>query len=109
MAVKLPNVEEDEFRASLVELERLVNTLGYDVVARVTQARDGLSPAAVLGEGKLMELAKLCGGSGAASSSTPRAAIARSTALACGVPGSGVRNASTSSPSSVANRLVAST
>jgi GTP-binding protein HflX len=64
LAVKLPNVEEDEFRASLVELERLVNTLGYDVVAQVTQARDGLSPAAVLGEGKLMDLAKLCGGSG---------------------------------------------
>ena len=64
LAVKLPNVEEDEFSASLVELTRLVNTLGYDVVARVTQARDGLSPAAVLGEGKLMDLAKLCGGSG---------------------------------------------
>jgi GTP-binding protein HflX len=64
LAVKLPNVEEDEFRASLVELTRLVNTLGYDVVAQVTQARDGLSPAAVLGEGKLMDLAKLCGGSG---------------------------------------------
>jgi len=64
VAVKLPTVEEDDFRASLVELERLVNTLGYDVVAKITQARDGLSPAAVLGEGKLMELAKLCGGSG---------------------------------------------
>ncbi len=49
---------------SLVELERLVATLGYDVVATVTQARDSLAPAAVIGEGKLKELAALTGGTG---------------------------------------------
>jgi len=50
--------------ASLSELERLVTTLGYDVRERVVQARVNLAPAAVLGEGKLKELARLTGGSG---------------------------------------------
>jgi GTP-binding protein HflX len=50
--------------ASLAELSRLVTTLGYDVTARVLQSRATLAPAAVLGEGKLQELARLTGGSG---------------------------------------------
>ena len=48
----------------MAELERLVRTLGYRVVARVTQTRGTLAPAGVLGEGKLAELAALTGGSG---------------------------------------------
>jgi len=64
VGVKLPGVDETEFESGLEELERLVTTLGYRPVARVTQARDGLSPAAVLGEGKLAELVELTGGSG---------------------------------------------
>jgi GTP-binding protein HflX len=64
VAVKLPDVPESDFQASLAELERLASTLGYDVVATLTQAREGLHPAAVLGEGKLRELSELCGGSG---------------------------------------------
>ncbi|HTQ03477.1 MAG TPA: GTPase HflX [Polyangiaceae bacterium] len=64
VGVKLPGVDEDEFDSGLAELERLVTTLGYRPSARVTQARDGLSPAAVLGEGKLAELVELTGGSG---------------------------------------------
>jgi GTP-binding protein HflX len=64
VAVKLPETADGDFRASLVELERLVNTLGYEVVERITQARESLSPAAVLGEGKLEQLAKLSGGTG---------------------------------------------
>jgi GTP-binding protein HflX len=50
--------------ASLAELSRLVTTLGYEVKARIVQPRASLAPAAVLGEGKLLELAKLTGGSG---------------------------------------------
>jgi GTP-binding protein HflX len=50
--------------ASLAELSRLVTTLGYDVQARIVQPRASLAPAAVLGEGKLLELARLTGGSG---------------------------------------------
>lgn len=64
VAVKLPDVSEPELDASLGELGRLVKTLGYDVVARVTQARENLAAGAVLGEGKLAELAELTGGSG---------------------------------------------
>jgi GTPase len=64
VGVLLPTVTAEEQAASLAELERLVTTLGYRPMARVTQARPGLSPAAVLGEGKLEELAELTGGSG---------------------------------------------
>ena len=64
VGVRLPGVSEAEFSSSLDELERLVKTLGYRVVTRVTQARATLAPASVLGEGKLLELAALTGGSG---------------------------------------------
>jgi len=64
VGVRLPGVSEQEFASSLDELERLVKTLGYRVVARVTQTRGTLAPTAVLGEGKLVELAAITGGSG---------------------------------------------
>src|SRR4051812_26046812 len=40
VAVKLPHVDQLEFESSLGELERLVTTLGYEVVAQVTQVRN---------------------------------------------------------------------
>jgi GTP-binding protein HflX len=64
VGVRLPGVSEQDFEASLDELERLVKTLGYRVVSRITQTRATLAPAAVLGEGKLAELAAITGGSG---------------------------------------------
>ena len=64
VAVKLPDVSDEELSSSLAELGRLVSTLGYETVATVTQSRTALAPAAVLGEGKLEELAALTGGSG---------------------------------------------
>ncbi|RYZ01967.1 MAG: GTPase HflX [Myxococcales bacterium] len=64
VAVRLPDVDADAAESSLAELARLVTTLGYDVTARVLQTRSSLGPAAVLGEGKLKELARLTGGSG---------------------------------------------
>ena len=64
VGVRLPGVSEVEFEASLDELERLVKTLGYRVVSRMTQTRGTLAPTAVLGEGKLGELAAITGGSG---------------------------------------------
>ncbi len=72
VGVKLPGVDDAEFEASLAELERLVKTLGYRVVGRISQARASLSPAAVLGEGKLAELAAFTGGSGEAGVVVPR-------------------------------------
>jgi GTP-binding protein HflX len=48
----------------MAELGRLVHTLGHEVVGEVTQRREGLAPGAVLGEGKLEELAGWTGGTG---------------------------------------------
>lgn len=41
-----------------------MTTLGYDVIATVSQRREALAPGAVVGEGKLKELAALTGGKG---------------------------------------------
>jgi GTP-binding protein HflX len=64
VAVRLPDVDAAKSDASLDELTRLVTTLGYDVVERVVQSRSHFAPAAVLGEGKLKQLARLTGGTG---------------------------------------------
>lgn len=72
MAIQLPRVEDHELAASLEELDRLVTTLGYDVVARVTQPRSHMEAAAVVGEGKLHELAALTGGTGEVGGAAPK-------------------------------------
>jgi GTP-binding protein HflX len=64
VGVQLPGVTDEDHASDLAELGRLVDTLGYDVVATVTQRRDSLAAAAVLGEGKLKELADRTGGKG---------------------------------------------
>ncbi len=72
VGVRLPGDDERAFEASLAELERLVTTLGYRPIGRVTQARASLAPAAVLGEGKLAELAELTGGTGHVGTTPPK-------------------------------------
>jgi GTPase len=72
VGVQLPGVTDDDHAADLAELGRLVDTLGFDVVATVTQRRDSLAAAAVLGEGKLKELADLTGGKGVVPSGAPK-------------------------------------
>jgi GTPase len=64
VSVQLADVDDVQQKGDLEELARLVSTLGYDVVGTITQKRDGLAAAAVLGEGKLKELAALTGGKG---------------------------------------------
>lgn len=64
VAVQLPGIDDAQHTADIAELRRLVTTLGLEVIAQVTQRRDALSPATVLGEGKLRELAAWTGGSG---------------------------------------------
>lgn len=64
VGVQLPDVDAVEHAASLAELGRLAHTLGYEVVGEVSQRRDSLAPGAVLGEGKLEELATWTGGTG---------------------------------------------
>ena len=64
VAIRTPRVTVEELESSLQELTRLVNTLGHHVVGQVTQKRSSDKYAAVLGQGKLAELALWTGGSG---------------------------------------------
>lgn len=72
VAIHFPRVDDQEFASSLEELGRLVTTLGYQVVARVTQMRSHLESAAVVGEGKLQELAEITGGTGHIGTTAPK-------------------------------------
>jgi GTP-binding protein HflX len=72
VAVHFPRVEDLEFQSSLEELGRLVATLGYQVVAQVTQPRSHLEAAAAIGEGKLQELAEITGGTGRLPTTAPQ-------------------------------------
>jgi len=65
-------VSDVDHATDLAELGRLVQTLGFDVVGTVTQRRDSLAAAAVVGEGKLKELADLTGGKGVVPPARPR-------------------------------------
>lgn len=65
LGVQLPEVSDAELASSLDELARLATTLGLAPVARVTQKRERLAAAAVVGTGKLRELAEWTGGPGA--------------------------------------------
>jgi GTP-binding protein HflX len=64
VAVQLPDVDNAEHEASIVELERLAKTLGLEPVGRIVQRRSSLAPGVVLGDGKLKELAEWTGGTG---------------------------------------------
>jgi GTP-binding protein HflX len=64
VSVQLQGVTDAEQRSSLKELKRLCETLGFEVVGEVTQKRQGLGAATLLGEGKLVELATWTGGTG---------------------------------------------
>jgi len=55
-AVQLPNVTDQEFEISLVELRELAKTLGFEVVATFTQKRARFDTAAYLGTGKRQEM-----------------------------------------------------
>lgn len=64
VGIQLPRVPDDEVKSSLEELQRLVDTLGYEVIGTLSQKRPGTSGAVVVGEGKLRELARWTGGPG---------------------------------------------
>ncbi|MFT3913937.1 MAG: GTPase HflX [Anaeromyxobacteraceae bacterium] len=64
VGVQLPDVTDEAHASHLAELRRLVDTLGYETVATVSQRRGGTGSGTVLGSGKLMELARLTGGPG---------------------------------------------
>jgi GTP-binding protein HflX len=64
LSVQLPKISDLDHQASVNELKRLVDTLGYEVVGQLSQKRNSATTALVLGEGKLQELAKWTGGPG---------------------------------------------
>jgi GTP-binding protein HflX len=72
VGIQLPGVSDADHEASLVELARLVDTLGFDVIGRVTQRRARLAPSAGLGAGKLKVLAEWTGGTGIVPSGATR-------------------------------------
>jgi GTP-binding protein HflX len=72
LGVQLPGVDDRELASSLDELARLAKTLGFSVIARVTQRRARLDPGVVVGAGKLKELADWTGGTGVVPVGPPR-------------------------------------
>ena len=64
VGIQTPDVDDVAHAASLGELGRLVKTLGYEVIGTISQKRDDIGGATVLGKGRLEELAALTGGTG---------------------------------------------
>ena len=64
VGIQLPTLSDNEMQSSLLELTRLVTTLGYNVIGQLTQKRTTDKSMAVLGDGKLAELATWTGGTG---------------------------------------------
>jgi len=59
LAVQLPEISDEELQRSLIELGRLARTLGVETVGPpITQRRAALEPGAVVGSGKVEELAR---------------------------------------------------
>jgi GTP-binding protein HflX len=78
VGIQLDGVDDTAHDASLKELGRLVETLGYEVAGTVSQKRDGIGGLTVLGQGKLAELAALTGGTGVVAAwSAPKKSKAR--------------------------------
>src|ERR1700744_3942565 len=71
VGVQFPGVDDVAHAASLAELGRLVKTLGYEVVGTISQKRDEIDGATVLGKGRLEELAAITGGTGVVGSMAP--------------------------------------
>ncbi len=78
VGVQVAGVDDVAHAASIEELGRLVKTLGYGVVGTISQKRDEIDGATVLGKGRLEELAAMTGGTGIVGSmAVPRKSKAR--------------------------------
>ena len=77
VGVQLQGVTDEELASSLAELGRLAKTLGLEVVGQLTQKRQSLGAGAVIGTGKLKELARFTGGTGSYVRSPPPRRIIR--------------------------------
>ncbi len=73
VGLHLPNVTLEDHQSSLKELARLAHTLGFEVLATISQRRHAAVTGTIIGEGKLKELARLTGGTGKVASQAPLA------------------------------------
>jgi len=64
ISICTPQFKGDEATESLAELARLVTTLGFKVVGTQSQKQNSTQKVNVLGEGKLIEIARLTGNKG---------------------------------------------
>ncbi|NRA72740.1 MAG: GTPase HflX [Gammaproteobacteria bacterium] len=64
ISICTPQFKGDEATESLAELARLVTTLGFKVVGTQSQKQSSTQKVNVLGEGKLIEIARLTGNKG---------------------------------------------
>jgi len=64
ISISTPQFKGDEATESLAELARLVTTLGFKVVGTQSQKQTSTQKVNVLGEGKLVEIARLTGNKG---------------------------------------------
>ena len=64
VSIRTPKIKDAEAEESLAELERLVTTLGFRVVGTQSQRQSSTRSIAVVGTGKLEELARLTGNRG---------------------------------------------
>jgi GTPase len=71
VAVQRQNVDDEAHASSIRELGQLGKTLGYEIVACISQKRAHLAHDAVVGKGKLLEVAAWTGGTGIVPSSAP--------------------------------------
>lgn len=65
VSIRTPKIKDAEAKESLAELKRLVRTLGFRVVGTQSQRQSSTNKLAVVGKGKLQELARLTGNQGA--------------------------------------------
>ena len=59
VSIQSHGISDEDHQANFDELERLVTTLGFETIARVSQKRRTEAPGTVLGAGKLKELASI--------------------------------------------------
>ena len=64
ISISTPQFKGNEAKESLAELSRLVTTLGFKVVGTQSQRQNSTQKVNVLGEGKLVEIARLTGNKG---------------------------------------------
>jgi GTPase len=77
VGIQLPGVDDVAHAANIEELG-LVKTLGYEFVGTLSQKRDEMDGATVLGKGRLEDLAAMTGGTGVVGSmAIPRKSKAR--------------------------------